>query len=114
MSRSLDIVFYLYDRMTALDAVGPYEVLRCAPGVRVRFAAKRPGLVQTDSGLEMLHASHGITDIHAADILVVPGGDAGTQIKDQVVLEWIRRLHTVTKWTTSVCGLFDPGRGRPA
>ena len=103
MSNSHDVVIYLYNRMTALDAVGPYEVFRCVPGFQVRFAAKHAGLVQTDSGLEMLNAEFGIADIETADILVVPGGDASTQINDQDVLQWIRRLHATTKWTTSVC-----------
>jgi transcriptional regulator GlxA family with amidase domain len=103
MSNSHDVVIYLYNRMTALDAVGPYEVFRCVPGFQVRFAAKHAGLVQTDSGLEMLNAEFGIADIETADILVVPGGDASTQINDEDVLQWIRRLHATTKWTTSVC-----------
>ena len=60
-----DVVIFLYDRMTALDAIGPYEVLRCVPGVRVRFVAKTAGLVRPDSGLQMLNAEHGIGDVAA-------------------------------------------------
>jgi transcriptional regulator GlxA family with amidase domain len=103
MNTADNVVIYLYDRMTALDAIGPYEVLRCMPGAQVHFAAKRRGLVRTDSGLEMLNAEYGIDDIEFADILVVPGGDVATQVNEQNVLEWIRRLHTTTRWTTSVC-----------
>lgn len=103
MSSSNDVVIYLYNRMTALDAIGPYEVFRCVPGVQVRFVAKQPGWVRTDSGLEMLRAEYGIADIDGAGILVVPGGDAFAQTNDQDVLQWIRRLHTTTKWTTAVC-----------
>ena len=58
--RSTDVVIFLYDRMTALDAIGPYEVLRCVPGVRVRSVAKTAGLVRPDSGLQMLNAEHGL------------------------------------------------------
>jgi transcriptional regulator GlxA family with amidase domain len=101
--RPTDVVIFLYDRMTALDAIGPYEVLRCVPGVHVRFAAKTAGLVTPDSGLQMLHTEHGISDITAADILLVPGGDASGPIQDQEVLDWIRRIDRTTKWTTSVC-----------
>jgi transcriptional regulator GlxA family with amidase domain len=103
MNSPYNIVIYLYYRMTALDAIGPYEVFRCVPGAEVRFAAKHPGLIKTDSGLEMLNAEFGINDIDGADILLVPGGDAALQTKDQEVLQWIRRLHETTKWTTSVC-----------
>jgi transcriptional regulator GlxA family with amidase domain len=101
--RPTDVVIFLYDRMTALDAIGPYEVLRCVPGVRVRFVAKKAGLVRPDSGLQMLNAEHGIADVTAADILLVPGGDVSGPIQDQDVLDWIRRIDRTTRWTTSVC-----------
>lgn len=101
--RPTDVVIFLYDRMTALDAIGPYEVLRCVPGVRLRFVAKTAGLVTPDSGLQMLNAEYGIGDVTSADILLVPGGDASGPIRDQDVLEWIRRIDRTTKWTTSVC-----------
>ncbi|MGA9768253.1 MAG: DJ-1/PfpI family protein [Blastocatellia bacterium] len=103
MDNTLNVVIYLYNRMTVLDAIGPYEVLRCVPGARVRFAAKKAGIIQPDSGLQMLNAEHAISDVTDADILVVPGGDPTAQLGDKEVLEWIRRLHEKTKWTTSVC-----------
>jgi transcriptional regulator GlxA family with amidase domain len=103
MDNTLNVVIYLYNRMTVLDAIGPYEVLRCVPGARVRFAAKKAGIIQPDSGLQMLNAEYGIGDIAEADILVVPGGDPTAQIGDKEVLAWIRGLHEKTKWTTSVC-----------
>jgi transcriptional regulator GlxA family with amidase domain len=105
MSRDkpVDVVIFLYDRMTALDAIGPYEVLRCVPGVRDRFVAKTAGLVRPDSGLQMLNAEYGIADVTAADILLVPGGDASGPIQDPEVLDWIRRVDRTTRWTTSVC-----------
>lgn len=98
-----DAVIYLYDRMSALDAIGPYEVLRCVPGMRVLFAAKNAGLVRTDSGLQMLNAEYGIADIRSADILVIPGGDASGPINDPEVLQWIRAVNETTKWTASSC-----------
>lgn len=103
MNKTLDVVIYLYNRMTVLDAIGPYEVMRCVPGARVRFAAKKAGLVRPDSGLQMLNAEHAIGDVDAADVLVVPGGDMTAEMNDKEVLDWIRRLHAKTRWTTSVC-----------
>ncbi len=103
LTHSLTIVIYLYDGMTALDAIGPYEVLRLMPGAQVRLVAKKAGLVKPDSGLQMLNAEYGIADIDTADILVVPGGDVAGPINDEHVLQWIRALHEKTKWTTSVC-----------
>ena len=55
--------------MSALDAIGPYEVLRCVPGVQVRFVARKAGLVRADSGLQMLNAEYGIDEVKNADIL---------------------------------------------
>ena len=93
--------------MTALDAIGPHEVLRCVPGVRVRLVAKTAGLVRPDSGLQMLNAEHGIGDVTSADILLVTGGDASGPIRDQEVLDWIRRIDRTTKWTTSVSNPYS-------
>jgi transcriptional regulator GlxA family with amidase domain len=100
---TLDVVILLYDRMTALDAIGPYEVLRSVPGVRVRFVAKQAGLITPDSGLAMLNAEAGIADVTSADVLVVPGGDPAGPMRDPAILEWVRNIHETTKWTTSVC-----------
>jgi transcriptional regulator GlxA family with amidase domain len=101
--KGLTVVIFLYEGMTVLDAIGPYEVFRLMPGVQVRFAAKKAGLVQPDSGIQMLNASYGIADIDAADILVIPGGNVAVPIQDQEVLQWVNRLHQKTRWTTSVC-----------
>jgi len=98
-----DVAILLYDRMTALDAIGPYEVLRSVPGVRVRFVAKQAGPIKPDSGLQMLNAEAGIGDVKSADVLVVPGGDASGPMRDAAILEWVRDIHETTKWTTSVC-----------
>jgi putative intracellular protease/amidase len=103
MNNPLNVVIYLYNRMTALDAIGPYEVLRCVPEAQVRFAAKKAGIIQPDSGLQMLNAEYAIADINSADILLIPGGDPSAQMGDKDVLQWIRALHEKTRWTTSVC-----------
>lgn len=102
-TRILEIAILLYDRMTVLDAIGPYEVLRSAPGVRVRLVAKQAGLIRPDSGLHMLNAEAGISDVKAADVLVVPGGDASGPMRDPAILQWVRDIHETTTWTTSVC-----------
>jgi transcriptional regulator GlxA family with amidase domain len=98
-----DIVVFLYPGMTALDAIGPYEVLRAIPNARIRFAAKTRGPVEVDSGFLSLHAEFSISEIDSADILLVPGGNSLPQLDDPEVLAWIRRIHETTRWTTSVC-----------
>jgi len=101
---SLNVVIPIFPGFTALDAIGPYEVLRLLPGATITFAAPDPGILQTDSGAVGLHASASLSDIEAADILVVPGGH-GTRplMKDEAMLDWVRAIHQTTQWTTSVC-----------
>jgi putative intracellular protease/amidase len=89
--------------MTALDAVGPYEVLARLPGAEVRFVASTPGPIQTDVGM-VLVAGSSLDAVPAPDIVLVPGGP-GTRkaLEDRTVIEWLRRAHETSKWTTSVC-----------
>ena len=100
----MEIVILLFEKVTALDAIGPYEVLSRLPGARVRFAAKSVGPVRTDNGMLGLVADVAIADIEHADVLLVPGG-WGTRplLEDEEVLSWVRRMHPSTQWTTSVC-----------
>lgn len=100
----MDIVFLLFDRFTALDAVGPYEVLSRLPGAKVRFVAAEPGIVRTDNGFLGVQADERRDDVERCDILVVPGGKGTRALEaDAATLEWIRKVHATTKWTVSVC-----------
>lgn len=100
----MEIAILLYDRFTALDAVGPYEVLRSAPGAVVRFVAKQTGPVRTDAASLAITADFALDDVASPDILVVPGGPGQTALMDDAeILDWVRRVHATTKWTTSVC-----------
>jgi len=100
----MKIVFLLFNRITALDAVGPYEVLSRLPGANVVFAAPARGLVRTDNGAFGLWADLAIDEVDACDLLVIPGG-YGTRIleQDPKVLDWIRALDRGTQVTASVC-----------
>jgi putative intracellular protease/amidase len=99
----LDIVIPIYDDFTALDAVGPYEVLSRVGG-RVRFVAVQPGPVRTDNGMLRVIAEASLADATAPDVVVVPGG-VGTRAltTDPVWLDWLRTVHATSTWTTSVC-----------
>jgi transcriptional regulator GlxA family with amidase domain len=94
----------IFDGITALDAIGPYEVLRSVPGWEVEFVGKRSGEVRTDSGHLGLSVDHAIADVAATDVVLVPGG-AGNRplLEDDEVLSWLREIDRATKWTTSVC-----------
>lgn len=100
----MQIAFLFYDGMTALDAIGPHEILCRLPGAKVRRVAKKPGSIRTDSaGLELI-ADHALSDVSYTDILVVPGaGNATTLQNHPEILDWVRSIHQTTQWTTSVC-----------
>lgn len=100
----MKIAVLLFDKMTALDAVGPYEVLSRLPGARVQFVAERAGPVTTDTGFLTLMAENAISDVTEADILLVPGGPGDEIVrKNEETLAWIRNVHEGTTYTTSVC-----------
>jgi putative intracellular protease/amidase len=87
--------------MTALDAMGPHEVLARLPGADVRFVASTPGQITTDIGM-VPTADLALEDVPAADIIVVPGGP-GTlpALQDSAAVNWLRRAHASSTWTTS-------------
>jgi putative intracellular protease/amidase len=94
----------IYDGITALDAVGPYEVLSRLPGNEVRFVAGEPGPKRTENGMLSLVADHSLEDVQSPEILVVPGGFGSRRLlDDEQVLGWIRKAHETSLWTTSVC-----------
>ncbi|MEV0321692.1 DJ-1/PfpI family protein [Streptomyces sp. NPDC050658] len=102
----LDVAILLYDGFTALDAVGPYEVLCRLPGVRVTTVARKAGPVRTDTGELALTAERAMSEVAGADVLLVPGGgNRGTlaMMEDAGVHRWIRAVHRRSRWTTSVC-----------
>ena len=98
------IVIFLYDGMTALDAIGPYDVLRQLPGAEVVFVGDTAGIKRTEAQPLGLVADRAFADVTRADILVVPGGLGQERVmREPATLAWIRRIHDTTTWTTSVC-----------
>jgi len=94
----------LFDRFTALDAIGPYEVLSRLPGTEVAFVGERVGPVRADTGMLAITIDSHIDEIDAADVLVVPGGPGTRAMLEPGPLHaWVRRIHETTQWTTSVC-----------
>jgi putative intracellular protease/amidase len=99
----MEIAIPLYDRFTALDAVGPYEVLWRLPGATVRWVGAEARPYETDRGLKLV-AEATFDDVPAPDVIVVPGG-TGTRdaLGDERLLDWIRAADATSTWTTSVC-----------
>jgi transcriptional regulator GlxA family with amidase domain len=94
----------IFDGFTALDAVGPYEVLRSVPGWEVEFVAESAGEKRTDVGSLGLVADRTLAEAGDVEIVLVPGGKGNRALLDDgPVLEWLRQVDAQTKWTTSVC-----------
>jgi putative intracellular protease/amidase len=99
----MKIAIALFDRFTALDAIGPYEVLSRLPGADLVFVGESARAFRTDMGLAVV-AGAGFADVPTADVLLVPGGPGTREMtQNQPLLDWVRRVHPTTQWTTSVC-----------
>jgi len=100
----MKVAIPIFDRVTALDAVGPYEVLSRLPGAEVAFVSFEPGLQRTDTRMLALNADYALDDMPEPDVVLVPGG-FGTRalMHDERMLSWLRHAHETTTWTTSVC-----------
>jgi putative intracellular protease/amidase len=100
----MDIACLVFEGITALDIIGPYEVLARLPGAEVKFVAKERGPIRTDNQVLGIVADFAISEIPSADVLVVPGGFATRKLEhDTELLEWIKAIDAASTWTTSVC-----------
>jgi transcriptional regulator GlxA family with amidase domain len=100
----VNIAIPIFDRFTALDAVGPYEVLSRPPGWKVTFIAEQPGPKRTETEMLTLIAEESLAEMPEPDIVVVPGGYGTRELmEDETLLGWLRHAHEHSQWTTSVC-----------
>lgn len=101
---SLQTVIPLFPQFTALDGIGPYEVLQRIPDIDVTFIGHERGVVRSDNGMLGIEIDGTFDDFPDPDVIVFPGGH-GTRalMDDQRVLDWVRTAHETTKFTTSVC-----------
>ncbi|WP_281155067.1 DJ-1/PfpI family protein [Streptomyces sp. HYC2] len=100
----MQIAIVLFDRFTALDAVGPYETLGRLPGAETVFVAERTGPVRTDTGHLALTADRTLGEVTDPGIVVVPGGPGQSgQMENETLLDWLRTADATSTWTTSVC-----------
>jgi putative intracellular protease/amidase len=100
----VDVVIPIFDGITALDAVGPYEVLSRLPDTRVRFLAQTAGPKRTENEMLALTADGTLEEIPEPEVIVMPGG-YGTRalMHEEPLLGWLRHAHQMSTWTTSVC-----------
>ncbi|XP_024528907.1 uncharacterized protein LOC9631597 [Selaginella moellendorffii] len=104
MVSTIKVAIPIFNNITVLDAIGPYEALHRLPGVSVTFVSDKPGLVVADEGTFKIEASSGFEDLPNPDILLVPGGPTKLLPLDhKPLLDYIRKAHECTTFTTSVC-----------
>lgn len=101
----MKIALALYEKFTALDIIGPYQVLSALPDAEAFFVAEKRGIVGDDSGAVRLEATRSFAEVREADIVVVGGGPfTHTLIPAQhPIIAWLRDMHPRTQWTASVC-----------
>jgi putative intracellular protease/amidase len=100
----MQIAIPLFDRFTALDAVGPYEVLARLPDARVEFVAADPGVIRTDTRMLPVLIEQSLDDVPEPDVVLVPGGiGSRAAARDERLLDWVRHAHARSTYTTSVC-----------
>ena len=102
----MEIVILAFQNMTALDAMGPYEVLSRLPKARLRFVAAERGAITADTGMLRFQAEAAIQEIESADVLLVPGGPAsavGAVMQHKPTLDWLAKINEGSQYTISVC-----------
>jgi transcriptional regulator GlxA family with amidase domain len=101
---SINAVIPLFDRFTALDGIGPYEVLQRIPDIDVTFIGHDRGEVRSENGMLGVTRDATFEEMPRPDLIVFPGG-VGTRplVRDDRVLDWLRTAHETTRFTTSVC-----------
>jgi len=100
----MKIAILLFDRLTALDAIGPYEVLARIPGAELSFVGTKRGEIRTDNRVLGLTVDRTLDEMPRADIVLVPGGFGWREAaKDPAVIAWIRQVHAESRITSSVC-----------
>ena len=101
---SIQTVIPLFPQFTALDGIGPYEVLQRIPDIDVTFIGHERGVVRSDNGMLGIEVDGTFEEHPHPDVIVFPGGH-GTRalMTDTRVLEWLRDAHRTTRFTTTVC-----------
>jgi transcriptional regulator GlxA family with amidase domain len=97
------IAYVVYPDFTALDLVGPYEVISRWPDAEVHFVARSLEPVRADRGLTVIPTDTPET-IPQPDLIVVPGSQNPVPVlSDEVLVGWLRTTAPGCQWTASVC-----------
>ena len=100
----MQVAIALYPRLTALDAIGPYEVLQRVPELDIVFVGEARGTVRTENGFLGLTVDAEFDEVPRPDIVLVPGGIGSRAFTDGgTIVDWLQSVHPSTRFTTSVC-----------
>ena len=100
----MQIAILAFPKLTALDAMGPYEVLSRLPGAELTFVGTETGEIRTDTGRLGITIDATIDEVTEPDVFLIPGGEGNRPLmQDEAVLDWVRHAHETSTWTTSVC-----------
>ena len=104
MTPTLTVAIPLFPQFTALDAVGPYEVLQRIPFIDVVFVGQERCEYRSENGMLGMTTDATFAELRQPDVLVFPGGVGTRPLQhDEGVVEWVRQAHAATRFTTSVC-----------
>lgn len=99
----MKIAILLFDNFTSLDIVGPYEVLNKIPNSQIYLVGLEKKEYKDAYGLK-IYADYSLEEIKQADILLIPGGfGIDNVLSNKEILDWIQKIDSKTKWTTSIC-----------
>jgi transcriptional regulator GlxA family with amidase domain len=101
----VQIAIFAYDHMTALDVVGPYEIVSRLPGAETIVVGEQRGPVRCDTGRLALVADASLDEVTTPDVLVIPGWSGSNQeklLRPGPVQDWLRAVDGHTIWTTAV------------
>jgi transcriptional regulator GlxA family with amidase domain len=100
----MKIAIAVFDKLTALDVIGPYEVLSRLPGAELSFVGKQVGMVRSDTGVLGISADRTLDQVTDPDLVMIGGGEGNRPLlDDDEMLDWLRGAHEGSTWTTSVC-----------
>ena len=100
----MQVAIALYPRLTALDAIGPYEVLQRVPELDIVFVGEARGTVRTENGFLGLTVDAAFDEVPRPDIVLIPGGIGSRAFTDGgTIVDWLQSVHPNTRFTTSVC-----------
>jgi transcriptional regulator GlxA family with amidase domain len=99
----MKIAYVIYPDFTALDLIGPYEVISLWPDVELHWVATTPGPILSDHGLAVLPTTTpaGLPD---PDVVVMPGSSKPLgPLDDKILLDWVRQVTPTATWMASAC-----------